>query len=233
MATTTPSQTSSANISQAGPNVPPPIPSIRLITATPSASGLSSEASTSYNRSLEESWAQQSVIAPKTDVIEQPRKKLIPKKSKLSILGMGSRDKEKDRAKDFSDVVRRIGAPASASGRGGFEIYVDPTFDPDIGEIVMVKKKKSRVALDGMNWGTLGETTNVPKNLPQQEIQTQPAKTKENPALLKVKVEEERKWWTIGRGRKDSKEKSSKDKENKMSINAQRMFFFIFLFFLH
>ncbi len=145
---------------------------------------------------------------------------------------MGSRDKEKDRAKDFSDVVRRIGAPAPSSGRGGFEIYVDPTVDPDIGEIVMVKKKKSRAALDGMNWGTLGEITNVPKNVPQQEMQTQPAKTKENPALLKVKVEEERKWWSIGRGRKDSKEKSSKDKENKMSINAQRKFF-IYISFFH
>ncbi len=44
-------------------------------------------------------------------------------------------------------------------------------------------------------------------------------------------VEEERKWWSIGRGRKDSKEKSSKDKENKMSINAQRKFFIYISFF--
>ncbi|KAJ3479115.1 hypothetical protein NLJ89_g12343 [Agrocybe chaxingu] len=41
--------------------------------------------------------------------------------------------------------------------------------------------------------------------------------TKENPALLKVKNEEKEgsgRWWSIGRGRKDSKDKS---KENKMS----------------
>jgi len=43
-----------------------------------------------------------------------------------------------------------------------FEIYVDPTNDPDIGEILMVKTKKSRLALDGMHWGTLEEVTSIP-----------------------------------------------------------------------
>jgi hypothetical protein len=46
---------------------------------------------------------------------------------------------------------------------------------------------------------------------------------KENPALLKVKAEEERKWWSIGRGRKDSKEKEKiKGKENKISTTTKR-----------
>ena len=188
------------------PQAGPPIPSIRLISATPSATGLSSDASTSYNRSLEESWASVPVpLAPKQDV--QPRKRLVPKKSKLSILTMG-RDKEKNRGKDLSDVARRVGAD-SFSVKNGFEIYVDPTDDPDIGEIVMVKKKKSRVALDGMAWGALGETTNVPKVPPKKEA-----------ALLpKAKNDEKEKWWTIGRGRKDSKEKAKEkeNKENKMS----------------
>ncbi|KAF9527941.1 hypothetical protein CPB83DRAFT_855475 [Crepidotus variabilis] len=201
--------------SQAGTYYPQ-VPSIRLISATPSATGISPDSSTSFNQSLEESWATMSSqlpvpLAPKND--EQSRKRLVPKKSKLSILGMG-RDKEKDRGKDLSDVVRRVGATNTASTRGGFEIYVDPT-DPEIGEIVMVKKKKSRVALDGMSWGALGEVTNVPKAAPPMP----PMKKKESSNnLLKVKVDEEKKWWSIGRGRKDSKEKN---KENKSSINAQ------------
>ena len=112
------------------------------------------------------------------------------------------RDKEKKWGKDLSDVVRRVGAD-SFSARNGFEIYVDPTDNPDIGEIVMVKKKKSWMALDGMTWGALGEVTNVPKVPP-----------KDAAPLLKVKNEEKEKWWTLGRGRKDSKEKT---KENKMS----------------
>jgi hypothetical protein len=160
-----------------------------------------------------------SILAPKFDANEQSRKKLVPRKSKLGILSIG-RDREKDRAKDFSDVVRRVGAPAPASGRGGFEIYVDPTDDPDVGEILIVKKKKSRVALDGMTWGALGEATNVPK---ATQIDASHPITKENPALLKVKTDEERKWWSIGRGRKDSKEKEKvKGKENKISTTTKR-----------
>lgn len=185
------------------PQAGPPIPSIRLISATPSATGFSSEASTSLNRSLEESWATMPVpMASKSDV--PSRKRLVPKKSKLGILNMG-RDKEKNRGKDLSDVVRRVGAD-SFSARGGFEIFVDPTDDPDIGEIVMVKKKKSRLAINGMAWGALNEVTNVPKVPP-----------KDSAPLQKVKNEEKEKWWTLGRGRKDSKEKTKENKENKMS----------------
>ncbi|KAG5633201.1 hypothetical protein DXG03_008055, partial [Asterophora parasitica] len=53
-----------------------------------------------------------------------------------------------------------------------------------------------------MRWGALGEVTNVP-------AVTAP---KEAPALLKVKGEEKDKWWSIGRGRKDSKEKTNKSR---------------------
>ncbi|KAF8959872.1 hypothetical protein BDZ97DRAFT_1666634 [Flammula alnicola] len=191
----------------ATPQAGPPIPSIRLISATPSATGLSSEASTSFNRSLEESWATMpSPLAPKTAEADPARRRLVPKKSKLSILGVG-RDKEKERGKDFSDVIRRVGADY-ASSKGGIEIYVDPTIDPDIGEIVMVKKKKSRVALDGMAWSA-NDVTNVPKVTP-----------KEAPTLLKVKTEEKEKWWSIGRGRKDSKEKTKEAKENKITSDG-------------
>ncbi|PPQ79746.1 hypothetical protein CVT25_003313 [Psilocybe cyanescens] len=94
------------------------------------------------------------------------QRKLDPKKSKLSILSMGlgsNRDsKSQERAKDLFDVVHRVGLSESVlissssiaaytyatGGEGGFEIYVDPSHvDPDIGEIVLVKKK-SWVALE-------------------------------------------------------------------------------------
>lgn len=129
---------------------------------------------------------------------------------------LSRKDPEEKKSNDFSDVVRRIGATDSLR-RGGFEIYVDPTDDPDIGgtalfvsklrielkhstiEILMVRKKKSRAALDEVGWGSgsnLDEKTNA-------------AKEKENLAL-KPKLDEKEKWWSIGRGRKDSKEKKDK-----------------------
>ena len=96
---------------------------------------------------------------------------------------------------------------------GGFEIYVDPADDPEIGEILLVKKKKSRAALNGMSWGTLGEVTNVPPMTKPKESKEKGGK-KEKEGLLKVKMDENQKWWSIGRGRKDSKEKDKeKDKE--------------------
>ena len=147
-------------------------------------------------------------IAPKPSTSgETSRKRLVPKKSKLGLLGSSS-SSAKAREQDFSDVVRRVGGSPVKNGTNGFEIYVDPTNDPDIGEILMVKKKKSRLALDGMNWGTLGEVTNVPSATKPKE------KGGKKESLLKVKVDENQKWWSIGRGRKDSKEKDKgKDKD--------------------
>lgn len=203
-AVATPPQTSAIN--------PKVVPSIRLISATPSAAGNSSvaSASTSHNLSIDSSWASiPSPLAPKTDA-PAARKRLVPKKSKLSMLGVGA-GREKDKGKDLSDVVRRVGATA-ASTKGGFEIYVDPAVDDEVGEVVMVKKKKSRVALDGMRWGALGEVTNVP-------AVTAP---KEASSLLKVKGEEN-KWWSIGRGRKDSKEKAKEVKEVAKPVEKSKM----------
>ena len=62
----------------------------------------------------------------------------------MNLLGSRKDAVEKERARekgrlDFSDVVRRVGVGdgngknGSGSLRGGFEIYVDPTNDPDIG----------------------------------------------------------------------------------------------------
>ncbi|KAL6299475.1 hypothetical protein BKA93DRAFT_870647 [Sparassis latifolia] len=181
---------------------PQPVPTIRLISATPS---MTADASTSF--SAVAPFAS-SPLAPRADS-EAPRKRLVPKKSKLGLLGSG---KTKERVnKDLSDVVRRIGGTTS-TGRSGFEIYVDHNEDPEIGEIVVVKKKKSRLGLDGMTWGALGEVTNIPA---AKEQKPKPAPV-EN--LLKVKGDENQKWWSIGRGRKDSKEKAkAKESERQKS----------------
>lgn len=174
-------------------------PSIRLISAIPLAVGVSSDGNSSYSNTPESSWASvtPSMIAPKPDA--PVRKRLVPKKSKLGLLGVGP----KDRGKDFSMSPRPTSADVS-SLREGFEIYVDPTPDPDLGDIVMIKKQKSRGALNEMRWGALGEVTNIsnaPRPPPSASV------------MLKVK-EEDKKWWSIGRGRKDSKEKEKEGKEN-------------------
>ncbi|KAI6137090.1 hypothetical protein F5141DRAFT_1230782 [Pisolithus sp. B1] len=139
-------------------------------------------------------------LAPKSTG-DLPRKRLVPKKSKFGLLGSSSTKGEREQ--DFSDVTRRVGV--SVQNEVGFEIYVDPAEDPDIGDILLVKKKKSRAALDGMTWGTLGEVTNIPSITKPKENKEKSGKKEEG--LLKVKVDENQKWWSIGRGRKDSKEK--------------------------
>jgi serine/arginine repetitive matrix protein 2 len=74
-----------------------------------------------------------------------PRKRLVPKKSKLGVLG-SSKSSQTPRERDLSDVVRRVGA--NSSTRNGLDIYIDPMEDHESGDMIMVKKKKSRVALD-------------------------------------------------------------------------------------
>ncbi|KAG7090453.1 hypothetical protein E1B28_009569 [Marasmius oreades] len=200
----------SANIPTQSYQVNPDVPSIRLVAATPSASGLSSEANTSNT-----SWSTvplPSALSPRSEN-DSPRRKLVPKKSKLGLLGSNgnSKDKVKERGTDFSDVIRRVGG---SSARRGFDIYVDPTDDPEMGEIVMVKKKKSRAGLDGMRWGSGGaleEVTNIPSV-------TQPVTTT---TTLKVKNEGKEKWWTIGRGRKDSKEKEKEKEKEKTKVQEK------------
>jgi hypothetical protein len=54
--------------------------------------------------------------------------------------------KSDSRERDLSDVVRRVGA--NSSTRSGLDFYIDPTEDHESGDMIMVKKKKSRVALD-------------------------------------------------------------------------------------
>ncbi|OCH91742.1 hypothetical protein OBBRIDRAFT_833966 [Obba rivulosa] len=162
------------------------MPTIRLISATPSGTGFASDASTSFSSVAPFA---SSPLAPKVDS-EAPRKRLVPKKkSKLGLL-VGNKTKEKA-SKDFSDIVRRIGGGSTSVGRGGVEIYVDHSEDPELGDL----------------WGTLGEVTNVP-SAPKD------AKQASTDNLLKVKGDDSQRWWSIGRGRKDSKE-NKQNKENR------------------
>ena len=143
----------------------------------------------------------------------------MPKKSKLALLGGG---KSKDKNADFSDLTRRLGVQHNSNR--SFDIYVDPTVDPDVGEIVVVKKKKSRAGLGDVTWGPtpLGDVTNA-TNLPSVEngkpLNLGGAKSKQG-------EKEKDRWWTIGRGRKDSKEKE-KEKEkdkNKVKLSIKSMY---------
>lgn len=224
------------------PDPPPiPIPAIRLVQATPSPD------STAANVSVD--------TAILTSHPSSPRKKLVPKKSKLALLtaratGVAS-SASSVRERDLSDVVRRVGqsqehgwdmqedgacnvtvnggtATRSVKGlgigrgrknqssRSTIDIYVDPANDPDIGEIVVVKKKKSRAALEGIRWA-LGEVTNNGSEPEGQQLKDESDK-------VKVKTEEKEKWWSIGRGKRDSKEKDN----GKLNIRAKGNIFSIF-----
>ncbi|KAI5994635.1 hypothetical protein EDC04DRAFT_2910434 [Pisolithus marmoratus] len=144
---------------------------------------------------------------------DPPCKHLVPKKSKLCLLGSSSSKGEREQ--DFSDVTRCIGA--SMQNGVGFEIYIDSAEDPDIGDILLVRKNKSCTALDGMTWGMLGEVTNIPSVTKPKENKEKSGK-KEKEGLI-VKVDENQKWWSIGRGRKDSKEKEEHTKSPDPAID--------------
>ncbi|KAH6911246.1 hypothetical protein BKA70DRAFT_1460494 [Coprinopsis sp. MPI-PUGE-AT-0042] len=141
---------------------------------------------------------------------------VVPKKSKLGLLGGLAGNKDEKKAKDLSDVVRRMGI-SSASLKGGFEIFVDPSYeDEEIGEILVVRRKKSRAGLDGVfgmdagvktgKSGTLGEITNGSARMRSESRGSQDG------GLLKPK-EDDKKWWnlSIGRSRKDSKDERKEE----------------------
>ena len=238
------------------PPVSNPIPSIRLISATPSSTvisssdgGNSTKSSASFARALEDSWdAAAAAKGPNSSLALAPKvlkaqesavetagkKRLVPKKSKLGIFSSTPFTSSSASANtDFSDVVRRIGAPAASSAsslkaKGGFEIYVDPTDDPDIGEILVVRKRPSRVrgGLGGVGWGVEVGADAPPMPQPMGE-KTNLGVAKEGSGKADEKEgKEKERWWTIGRGRKDSKDEKEKKKgkENyKMSPSLKRM----------
>lgn len=190
---------------------PQVIPTIKLTAATPSVAGTPS-ADTSLVSTI---------LAPKPP--GETRKKVVPKKSKMGLLSVGSKKQEK--GKDLSDVKRRVGVSSSSTSRS-FDIYVDPTDDPDIGEVVFVQKKKSRAALDNIFKGALGDVTNTneEKVKPEPKVEKIEKTSKSVSGTLKVKEkrEEKEKWWTIGRSRKDSKEKAKEKANEEKAQEDQR-----------
>lgn len=218
----------------AGPSSTPqqPIPAIRFISATPSTHE-PSEAQIEINMDAYPlpinpvAPFTATPLAPRTDTVASPRKRLVPKKSKLSLLSAGAKglgkdkSKSKNKADDLSDVMRRVGAGSSRNG--GFEIYVDQEEDASI---VVVKKKKSRAALDNVGWGgnALGEVTNVGSSGNGKALGS-----KENKAGNTLKVpgkgdeNQNSKWWnvSIGRGRKDSKNKENTQVRSKSKLHSQ------------
>ncbi|KAH9061200.1 hypothetical protein EDB87DRAFT_1682964 [Lactarius vividus] len=180
---------------------PTHIPTIRLISATPSAVG--SVQALGDPLTSQSPSSSPTPLAPKQDT-QAPRRRLVPKKSKLGLLV--SRKGSKANGKhDLSDVVRRVGGSAATAsvGKAGFEIYIDPIPQSNNGtdEVLMVKKKKSRASLSALKWGALGEVTNA-------------AQTKDT---VRLKNEDKEKWWTIGRSRKDSKDKRVVEKDARMN----------------
>jgi len=178
------------------------VPSVRLISATPSAAGLSADASTSFSRSFESSWtsASPSTISPKPDA--PTRKRLVPKKSKLALLS------SKGEAKNLSDNDRQD----RTSTRRSFNIHIDQINDPELEDVIVLKRPKSRKALNGLKWGALGEVTNI-----QGVSRGCPASSNTS------KTVQDKKWWSIGRGRKASKEIKNQEsgKENELHVQCE------------
>ena len=194
---------------------PASVSTIRLISATPSATGPAPGLGDTSVDNLIPSSPFISVsspisLAPKHDT-QAPRRRLVPKKSKLGLLVTRKSSKVREK-NDHSDIVPCVGGcsgPTSV-GKGGFEIYVDPVAHSEVNEVHMVKKKKSRAALSGLKWGTLREVTNTAP--PKNPLQT-----------VRLKNEDKEKWWSIGRGRKDPKDKRIDEKEN-LRVNCRCLY---------
>jgi len=125
--------------------------------------------------------------------------KLKPKRSRLSMI---LSSKPKDKAADPSTAASYISA--IPEGRS-FEVYADPTDDPEIGEIVVVQRKKSRAALGDVSWANNVESElTVKSTINATEIRER--RLSQNLAKENKDGEDKAGWWsrTIGRGRKDS-----------------------------
>ncbi|KAF6741921.1 hypothetical protein DFP72DRAFT_1110853, partial [Ephemerocybe angulata] len=205
------------------------VPSIRLVSATPSSTSTSMSGLTSPMLGTSATpWDEMPPPPPipkhhltsssSSSRLRPKATRLVPKKSKLRMLGSLGRDKQDKR--DFSDVVRRVAGSSKLSLRGGFEIYVEPAGDPEMEDVVVVKKGRGRGALEGVGWGPkTSASASTGRVLGDVDMNTNGGGKKEGG--LKVKGEEGGKWWSIGRGRRDSKEdkkekarEKDKDKEN-------------------
>ena len=119
-----------------------PIPVIRLTEPTPG---------TSPAPSMPPRVPQSSPLLPVSDTpdTDVSHTHLEPKKSKLGLLSVGTKDKDKGRGKQQQQHTR-----SGSSGRSGFDIFVDLTYDPDIGEIEK-KTQKPRISTSSFKAGAL------------------------------------------------------------------------------
>lgn len=202
-------------------------PSIRLIAATPSASGISASGSLPSHSSPNSSLILPLPQAP-TQLLQSPAKanikgKLVPKKSKLALraLGLGGPSTSanvnnasvgRERGRDLSDVVRRVGASASVSSSGR-EIWVERTEEDvsiaveETASLVILKKgkKKERAALGDLGWGANG-VGGGDRNL-EKENTKEKERDKESGRGTKDK------WWTLALGRgKNLKENANPER---------------------
>ncbi|KAJ6619274.1 hypothetical protein B0H10DRAFT_2216971 [Mycena sp. CBHHK59/15] len=126
-----------------------PMPSIRLIAPTPSASAYTDPDASSYNNS-----------SLSISITHAPAKK----KSVLGLFASSSSTaaaatQSGGRAADFSDIVRRVGGPnASMTGRG-WEVSVDHDAEGGEGEGMVLVRKRA-VHARGRVDGVFGDVTN-------------------------------------------------------------------------
>jgi serine/arginine repetitive matrix protein 2 len=198
------------------PTRPTSVSTIRLISAAPSAAGSAlaledAGVNDSMTSSPFVSISPPTPLAPKHDA-RGPRRRLVPKKSKLGLLATRKASKVQEK-NDLPDIVLRVGESSATTsvGKSNFEVFVDRTSQSGVNEALMVKKKKSRAALSGLKWGTLGEVTNSAP--PKNPIHA-----------VGLKSEDKEKWWSIGKGRKETKDKRMAEKEN---ILVDRRWFII------
>lgn len=131
--------------------------------------------------------------------------KLKPKRSKLSMIL-----KPKDKAADPSTAAPRVSTISEAPR--SFEVYTDPADDPEIGEIVVVQRKKSRAALGDVSWGNNAETELTVKST-IDATKLRKRRSSKNLAKENKDGEDKAGWWsrTIGRGQKEEEANTDSD----------------------
>jgi len=209
-------------------DAPQPIPTICLVNAAPSALGSSSDANTSAVHNAFNLPPTSSPLVPRPlTTSNASRKRLVPKKPGLGLLGAVKANKEHSQ-NDFSDVVRRIGGAPSA-GRDGHEITSTTLKTPNSRKLSSSRGRSHVLVLTLFcclgSWR--GDTGNVLKPKPSANALKPKAsenvlKPKSSTNILKPKskdketsvrarpiepkADENQKLWSISRGRKDSKE---------------------------
>lgn len=168
---------------------PRAIPSIKLTTVTP----LTSSTTISGLAPRGDDYTPRRVVPKRTLVLhEAPPPLPVPKANVLSVKG--------------HNTESRLPPPPRAnkgSGSAGrkFKVFMDPSQDIDATPR-LVQKKKSRAALSSIKWA-LGDRTNGPK-----ESTNKLGKMKESGSAVESDKSDKEKWkWTLGRRRKDGKDK--------------------------